>query len=228
MKILLVNDDGIDSKRLKFTKSMLDKFSEVTVVAPIRQQSGKSCAISIGGVEYKKIDDFNYAIRGTPADCVSFGIYGLNKKYDFVVSGVNNGYNIGVDTMYSGTVGAAYQANYHNHRAIALSGDYKGDKNIMFLLEDTLKYVIDNNLTSNNYVTNINFPSEASNNEITFKPKITTTYFIRRDAAVKLTNQFCHIERNDISVKIPNDSDFYAVNNGYVSISKLYLAGEII
>lgn len=145
-----------------------------------------------------------------------------------MVSGVNNGYNIGVDTMYSGTVGAAYQANYHNHKAIALSGDFKGDKNIELLLDDTLKYLFDNNLTSKNYVININFPLESSNTDISFKPMMTRTYFIRRDALANFKDNFCYIERNDISVNIPNDSDLYAVKNGFVSISKLYLAGDIL
>ncbi len=227
MNILLVNDDGIDSKRLMFTKRCLEKIAKVTVVAPLKEQSGRSCAISIDGIKYKKVTNDIYTVDGTPADCVTFGIYGLNNSYDFVVSGVNNGYNLGVDTMYSGTVGAALQALYHNHKAVALSGHKQSNETIDSLLEITLNYIIDQKMLSKEYIINVNFPIKIDKDSL-FQPSMTKPYFIRRGATASFDDYVCRVKRNKISVDLPSDSDLFAIRNGKVSISKIYLSGEVI
>ena len=127
MVILLTNDDGIGSEKIEYTKEVLEKFGTVYRVAPKEQMSAKSMSLSIGGFEFEKLDDFNYAVHGTPVDCVGFAYYGLGLKPDVVVSGTNNGYNIGIDTRYSGTVGATLQAQYFGFKSLALSADRKGN-----------------------------------------------------------------------------------------------------
>lgn len=127
MHVLLVNDDGIQSRGLRI---LADVFCgaghKVLVVAPERQCSAFSHHITFmkplfaqkvewPGVEACWID-------GTPADCVKFGLKGLDTDgIDIVVSGINEGYNMGTDVHYSGTVAAAMEAAFMDKPAIAIS-----------------------------------------------------------------------------------------------------------
>ena len=225
MNILLVNDDGIESSRLKFTESVLIEFGEVTVVAPEKQQSGKSTCITIDAIPFRQINDNKYAIEGTPADCVSFGLFGLNLDPDIIVSGVNKGYNIGVDILYSGTVGAAFQGNYFGKKTIALSGDFQGKAIVERYLKQTLKYVFDEILPSSDYVVNVNFPSDD------FKApkgvKITKPFFRRARLVPEIENNIFRHTKEFLDEDIPLDSDIYADLSGYISISKLKLNNSI-
>ena len=121
MIIVLTNDDGIESPKLAYAKKILSNFGTVYTVAPKFEQSAKGMSLTIGGFNYEKIDEFNYSIEGTPVDCISFALGGLKLNPDFVFSGVNNGYNLGFDIKYSGTVGACYQAQYLGFKTIAFS-----------------------------------------------------------------------------------------------------------
>jgi len=221
MNILLVNDDGINSSRLKFTKKILETFGNVVVVAPKEQQSGKSVAISIKGFKYETLSDSEFAIEGTPADCVNFGIRGLDTEFDLVVSGTNKGYNLGVDTMYSGTVGAALQASYLGYDSIALSADFRGSTKMKRLLKECLEYIFDNELTDKNHVVNVNFPKENTDN---YKGiKCTKTYFIKYNVLYEFKDDYFLTKRELLNIDFPIDSDYYAVNNGWISISNLSL-----
>ncbi len=219
MNILLVNDDGIDTQRLAMTETVLSEFGRVYVVAPNKQQSGKSIAITIGGFDFEKIDDTHYAIQGTPADCVLFGKYGLNLDIDVVFSGVNGGYNLGVDTMYSGTVGAAFQAKYHLLPSVALSADGVGSEVLENDLRSTLTHIVKNKLYSKEFVLNVNFPKErfvASKGILNTK-----TYFLSYSLNASIDKNRFNINREIINESIPNDSDIFAITNGYISISRL-------
>lgn len=221
MKILLVNDDGIRSKRLEFAENVLKDYGEVFVVAPEHQHSGKSTAITIGEFGYRKINENKYAIEGTPADCVSFGLFGLEIDPDLVVSGINEGYNIGVDVLYSGTVGAAFQANYFQRKTIAFSGDNQGDNIIKNHFKEVFDFILENNLLSEDYIVNVNFPSDD------FKePKgtmITRQYFRRARLIPSMENNKFRHEKSFLNQEIPEDTDVYAHLNGYISISKIRL-----
>ncbi len=225
MNILLVNDDGIESSRLKLAEEVLKEFGAVTVVAPERQQSGKSTSITIDSVPFRKIHDNKYAIEGTPADCVSFGLFGLDLNPDIIVSGVNKGYNIGVDILYSGTVGAALQGNYFGKKTIAISGDFQGKEIVKRYLKQTIEYVFNENIPSFDYVININFPSDD------FKaPKgvmITKPFFRRARLIPKIENNVFKHTKEFLEQVIPTDSDVYANLNGYISISKIKLNNSI-
>ncbi len=224
MNILLVNDDGIESKRLKYTEKVLKNFGDVTVIAPRHQQSGKSVAISIRGFYFEKIDENFYAVDGTPADCVSFGIRGLDKTFDLVVSGTNRGYNLGVDTMYSGTVGAALQAAYLGYPSIALSADYKGFNQVEEHLKETFEYIFENKLLNSKHVININFPKEKCDSFNGFMSA--RTYYVRYSVKYKIENNYFETVREIIGNNMPKNSDYFAINNGYISIAKIPLKGD--
>ena len=129
MRILVTNDDGINSEGLKILVEFAKTLGKVVVVAPKFEQSAKSHALSIKGkIECLEVDKgFNvptYSVDSTPADCVRSAHYGLEEKFDYVFSGVNKGYNVGEDIMYSGTVAAATEAATLGKKSIAFSTGY--------------------------------------------------------------------------------------------------------
>lgn len=230
MKFLLVNDDGIHSERLHFAKKILQKYGVVYTVAPLFEQSGKSVAISIRGIPFERKDDTTYAVDGTPADCVSFALYGLEIKPDVVVSGINKGFNIGIDTMYSGTVGAALQAAFHGYKSVAFSGDFKGETNVQRYFEKTLKTILENHLLSHDYILNVNFPKEVFQDEAEIRH--TKLYHVkmvlRGEVRQKNDRSFFYHSREILDQTIPKDSDVMALREGAISISKISLVRDCI
>lgn len=222
MNILLTNDDGIDSEKLLYTKSVLDKFGTVYVVAPSMQQSAKSMSLTIGGNTFEKRDDFTYAVDGTPVDCVRFAHAGLKLNPDLVVSGTNHGYNIGIDISYSGTVGACKQAQYYGYKTIALSADRKGNKILEDELERTLKYIFDKELPSSSYTLNVNFPRE----KFIQTNGIKETEVFQQEFEYIPTfegNKFIPNRQYVMGQDLPENSDARAYKEGFTSISKVYI-----
>lgn len=126
MRILIVNDDGIDAIGIRVLAETLSARHKVTMIAPESERSAFSHSISIHSdirVTALSRSYKAYSISGTPADCVKLGILHLMKDAppDLVVSGINNGSNLGSDVMYSGTVSAALEAAYLGVRGIAVS-----------------------------------------------------------------------------------------------------------
>lgn len=124
MKILISNDDGIYSPGLKALAEVAARFGEVRIVAPDIEQSSMSHAItSSRPVMYRKtpVPGFEaYRVNGTPADCVTLGIYHW-KDVDLVLSGINLGTNLGNALWHSGTLAAAKQGALLGVRAVAFS-----------------------------------------------------------------------------------------------------------
>ncbi len=222
MIILLTNDDGIYSKKIKYTKEVLQKFGTVYTVAPSIQMSAKAMSLTIGGFHFKKIDEFNYAIDGTPVDCINFALGGLKIKPDLVVSGTNNGYNVGIDTKYSGTVGAALQAQFLGFKSIALSADRLGDSILEQELEKTIKYVLDNDLISSKFTLNINFPREKFGESKGVRD--TFVHFQQFDYKPVIDgNKYMPNRQFVMGQELPCGSDSLAFKEGYTSISKITL-----
>ncbi|NMB82548.1 MAG: 5'/3'-nucleotidase SurE [Ignavibacteria bacterium] len=127
MKILISNDDGIDSPGIAALANEMKKIGDVTVIAPRTEQSAVGHAITmkipLRITEYHKNGDFfGYAIDGTPADCLKIGIRNILKtRPDIVLSGINNGSNTAINIIYSGTVSAAREAAIMDLPAIAVS-----------------------------------------------------------------------------------------------------------
>ena len=127
MKILISNDDGINSLGIYALAKSLKEIGDVTVVAPITEQSAVGHAITMKAplrvVEhYINGEFFGYAVEGTPADCVKMGIRNILKSPpDIVVSGINHGSNTAINIIYSGTVSAAREAAIMDVPAVAFS-----------------------------------------------------------------------------------------------------------
>ena len=124
MNLLLTNDDGFSAPGINaLKKRLLLDGHNVMVFAPSANRSGASHCINLGsGVEVRKISESEYTCSGTPADCVMAALKsGVFSKIDLVLSGINQGPNIGIDIVYSGTCGAARQAVFMGVPAVALS-----------------------------------------------------------------------------------------------------------
>jgi 5'-nucleotidase len=128
MKILISNDDGYQAAGIVALYEALRTVADVEVVAPEHNNSAKSNALTLNAPLYvhRAANGFRY-VNGTPADCVHIALTGLlGYRPDLVVSGINNGANMGDDTIYSGTVGAAMEGYLFGIPAIAFSQIDKG------------------------------------------------------------------------------------------------------
>lgn len=169
MKILITNDDGIQSEGLQLLCRRLAEKHEVYVVAPDGQRSATShCANFYKRIYVKKIDNFHnatqaYSCTGSPADCVKFAESVLKIPFDVLISGPNNGENTGNAILYSGTIGAAEEGVLCGYKSIALSrlgrdGSY--ESTVDFLAEhlpQLLEYTFENTLL------NVNVPDLPKN-----------------------------------------------------------------
>jgi 5'-nucleotidase len=138
MKILISNDDGYQAPGIVALYEALKDVAEVEVIAPEHNNSAKSNALTLHSPLYvtRASNGFRY-VNGTPADCVHIALTGLlGYRPDLVVSGINNGANMGDDTIYSGTVGAAMEGYLFGIPALAFS---QVDKNWTHLESAALK-----------------------------------------------------------------------------------------
>jgi 5'-nucleotidase len=134
MRILVTNDDGIDSEGLHWLARAVAEHAEVTVVAPDREYSGASASLGVLGeiqpeVHRIRIDGIEdaWAVSGPPALCVMFAVLGVfGHAFDMVVSGINPGVNVGRSIYHSGTVGAALTARGRGLPAVAVSQAVEG------------------------------------------------------------------------------------------------------
>ncbi len=124
VKILLTNDDGIDAVGLRELETGLEGLGELTVVAPDREQSASSHALTLQRpLRIEERDPRHFAVDGTPTDCVFLGVNQIMRgsRPDLVVSGINRGGNLGDDLTYSGTVAAAFEGTLLGIPSLAVS-----------------------------------------------------------------------------------------------------------
>jgi 5'-nucleotidase len=124
VKILVSNDDGYRADGIRVLAEVLKDLGKVTVVAPDRNRSGASNSLTLDvplRVQETEPDVF-CVLGGTPTDCVHLAISGLfNYRHDMVVSGINDGANLGDDVLYSGTVAAAMEGRFLGLPTLAIS-----------------------------------------------------------------------------------------------------------
>lgn len=123
MNILLSNDDGYFAPGLNILAEHIGRFADITVVAPERNRSGASNSLTLDRpLSIKKASNGFYYVNGTPTDCVHIALTGLmDTMPDMVISGINDGANMGDDTIYSGTVAAAMEGYLLGIPSIAIS-----------------------------------------------------------------------------------------------------------
>ena len=183
MKILLTNDDGINAPGLRALLEVAQEFGDALVVAPHIERSAVGHAITLSDplrVERVILEDafLGYAVSGTPADCVKIAFKSLmNEKPDLVISGINQGSNVGTSVIYSGTVSAATEAIILGVPAIAISLDATADFDFT-LAQQFLRHLLATlDLTNfpKDTALNINIPAVAEKDclgvEITYQGK---------------------------------------------------------
>ena len=149
MNILVCNDDGYLAKGISILARVAAEFANVRVVAPERDRSGVSNSLTLDRpLHIRQAENGFYYVTGTPTDCIHLGLHAIpDFKPDLVLSGINNGANMGDDTLYSGTVAAATEAYLLGIPAVAFSlNDYSGrywdtaEKAVWMLLSHLLKH----------------------------------------------------------------------------------------
>ena len=223
MNILITNDDGIEAEGIKALTDWAKKLGHVTLIAPKVEQSGKSHAIDFKApIEIKKVDfdgaDEAYYVNSTPADCVRFGVIGLGKKYDLVLSGINRGVNLGIDISYSGTAGAIFEAGRLGMKGIALSTYPDTLDQITEYLDTVYDYLNENGLMDANPIYNVNIPPRPLGLRIT---KQGSPYF--SDEFVHQSGDMYMQMGGKIPDVCPNDlsRDTVALESGYISVTPL-------
>ncbi len=218
MNILLVNDDGYNAEGiLKLRDFLVKKGHEVIIFAPLFHQSGTSTSLTLSNpLTLKRIEDKVYAIDGRPSDVVAFALSSYKQyQFDLVISGINLGYNISFDTMYSGTLGAANEALNFGYKIIAISAD-TSLKNVDEALERIWNYLIEKEIISNKYILNINIPHSEEIKGI----KITKLAKPIEKPFYEEINQKFYRSREITYIFDPN-SDYQALKDGFISITPL-------
>lgn len=172
MKILITNDDSVEATQLLPLIRKCKEFGEVTVVVPKHEQSAKSHSIEIRNafeIRQRELEPgiTVWTVDSTPADCVRFAVSGLKMSFDLVISGINRGYNLGKDIMYSGTLAAATEAVNKGMKSIALSASMKYYDQAVDHLEAILNFLETNRLLDENDLYNINIPVDPKGFRIT-------------------------------------------------------------
>ena len=240
--ILVTNDDGVGSQGIKILAKTLHSIGKVYVVAPEREQSAVGHALTLHRpLRFEKLRNNFYFINGTPTDCIIVGVTKLlPRKPDLVVSGINNGGNMGDDITYSGTVAAAIEGTLLGIPSIAISlvthppapeNQNNGSlKKISPGLQEAAEFaqkladiVLKKGLPPDTLL-NVNVPN------------------IKKTKGIKLTRQGKRVYDNSVHEMLDprkrkhfwigggtpvwhagEDADFEAIQNGFISVTPVYL-----
>lgn len=236
MKILIVNDDSIHSPGIALLAKAAMELGDVWVVAPAHQCSAMSQKLSIhGALTVEAVEDFPvpvkaaYKVHGTPVDCVKVALqYILAEKPDYVFSGINDGYNVGFEIAYSGTVGAAFEAVMNGIPAMAFSNTYGAP---LTIVEQYLVPVVKELLEEGqgrDEVWNVNFPALEPGefkgilrNRAIAPIRLFSSGYVENkqpDGTVSLAIKGAPLTGDDI---VPEGTDLEAVLKGCISIGKV-------
>lgn len=174
MNILIVNDDGLTNKNVLTLQNLLKNYGNVYVCVPDGERSGSSHSThkyEILAENFFKSEKYEnvYTHTGTASDSVKFFLKFVTKEIDYVVSGINAGFNLGIDTVYSGTVGAALEANLYGIKSIALSARKNGN-NYWTEIPKLFNYLFNRFNWGSITCLNINFPDGESPFKYIFTP----------------------------------------------------------
>ena len=234
MRILITNDDGLNSNGMLEVERILSRFGEVWAVAPDRERSATSMGISIREpLRLIRESAHRFMVTGFPVDCVNVCLFAEGfPEFDLVVSGINHGFNLGDDVHYSGTVGAARHASLHGRKAVAMSapirsahGDFRRPAR---WLGDWLGEWSGELRTGTVY--NINYPDEVPTDQDVPLP----LWELTRQGRRRYSDRYQEVERgehysmirlaeSELGHEKAAGTDFAAVEQGLVSVTPLQL-----
>ncbi|MGQ0443466.1 MAG: 5'/3'-nucleotidase SurE [Methylophilaceae bacterium] len=228
MRILLSNDDGYFAPGLNILASHLAKLAEITVVAPERNRSGASNSLTLDRpLSVRKANNGFFYVNGTPTDCVHIALTGLMSSMpDMVISGINDGANMGDDTIYSGTVAAAMEGYLLDIPSMAVSMSQHEATHFETAAQITVELVQHFLKTgvSTPALLNINVP-DVPYHELNGKAVTRLGKRHKADPVIQLKTPRGETVYWVGAAGKPNDggegTDFHAVANNYVSISPI-------
>jgi len=230
MHLLLSNDDGIHAQGLKLLAEALAPLGKISVVAPNRNRSAASNSLTLERpIRAQKVAENWYSVDGTPTDCVHLAITGLLKdEPDIVVSGINNGANLGDDVIYSGTVAAAIEGRFLGLPAVAISDTSFTPNHIRDAAQVSAAMIANLTKTTlpSDVIININIPDVAKKD---LRGVQTTRLGNRHKAEPVIESQdprgkpIYWVGAAGPEQDAGEGTDFYAVNNNFVSVTPMHL-----
>lgn len=235
MRFLVTNDDGILALGIDCLCQAAEPLGEVTIVAPDREQSATSHSLTLHHpLRPVKRGERRWQVDGTPTDCVMLALEALMpQKPDFVLSGINHGQNMGEDVLYSGTVAAAMEGLALGIPSIAVSfagGDLRTDvtqlRDQIAVLTPILEHLTSLSDFPSNTLFNVNLPPIPAGGTKGVKlTRLGRRVYSQSVAPMKdpWGRQIYWIGGGEITWTGESDSDFRAIEEGYVSITPLHL-----
>ena len=235
MRLLITNDDGILALGIECLRAAADPLGEVTVVAPDREQSATSHSLTLHHpLRPIPRGERRWQVDGTPTDCVMLAIEALMpERPDFVLSGINHGQNMGEDVLYSGTVAAAMEGLALGVPSIAISfagEDLRADvtqlREQVKVLTPLLKHLTSLPKFPSKTLFNVNLPPRPAGEVKGVKlTRLGRRVYSASVAPMKdpWGRQIYWIGGGEISWSGEEDSDFRAIDDGYVSVTPLHL-----
>lgn len=228
--VLLTNDDGYEAKGLRALAEELKAHATVWIVAPSWERSGAAQSLTLRQpIVCHRVAEKEWAIDGTPADCVIVALHRLlDEPPDVVISGINHGANLGENVYYSGTVGAAREAVIHHVPGLAISlcskrvnSDFSPSAR---LARQTVELISKESLPEQ-VVLNINVPENWRGGvKFTRQSKKITRTILREGEDPRGQPYFWLSEqRMDREMELDADSDYAAIFAGEVSVTPLHL-----
>jgi 5'-nucleotidase len=229
MKILISNDDGYLAPGIIALANALTPIAEIVVVAPDSNRSGSSNSLTLDRpLSVQRAENGFYFVNGTPSDCVHIALTGLlNFRPDLIVSGINQGQNMGDDTLYSGTVAAATEGFLFGIPAIAFSQLHKGWDELeaaAMVAREIVERRFDN--LPQPYLLNVNIPNLPYDQ---LKPIVATRLGKRHESEAVIKDKDPHgrdiywIGPPGAARDAGEGTDFHATANGHVSITPLQI-----
>lgn len=230
MRILLSNDDGVYAKGILVLQQALAEIATVTTVGPDRNCSGASNSLTLlNPLRTQQLDNGFIAVNGTPTDCVHLAISQLcDKTPDLVVAGINHGANLGDDVLYSGTVAAATEGRHLGLPAIAVSLASRDEEHFATAAYVTVKVIqqLKSHPLPADQILNINVPGVP----LSELKGIQVTRLGRRHKAETMTSTTDPWGRRIFwygslgpELDAGDGTDFYAIANGYASVTPLQI-----
>jgi 5'-nucleotidase len=231
VNILVTNDDGIHAPGIKALAYELAKIGTVTIVAPDRERSAIGHALTLHHpLRATKTGRNMFAVDGTPTDCVNLGIHTLlDLKPDLVVSGINNGGNMGDDVTYSGTVSAAMEATLMGIPAFSISlvtsGVGENYPVAAGFASRLARIICDKGLPGDTFL-NVNIPDLPLDKLL--QPLITTQGKRRYEGMIidkvdPRGRNYYWIGTVDLNFYDIEGSDYTAVSRGHISVTPLHI-----
>ncbi len=227
---MCTNDDGILASGLSIMEIAASRFGDVVTVAPDRERSAISHALTLNEpLRVHEVAPNRFALSGTPTDCVWVGLnHVLSEKPDFLLSGINHGPNLGSDILYSGTVGAAIEASLHGIPAMSIS--FMGDPGshseaVLPIVEELIRGLIDSP-PAPRFALNANIPDPDDGPIKGILPTFLGARFYSQEVVERHDPRgrpYLWVGGSEVEHASIEGSDCNAVLDGYVSVSSINL-----